>query len=385
MPSSPAAPFKPTSRIGRFYITRELGRGSVGCVYLGHDPVIGRDVALKTINPRATPVERNKFDQQFINEARAAGRLSHPNIVTIYEASSEGGATYIAMEYLQGRELNKLLDQGHHFKPDDVSAIIWKIADALDHAHRNGVIHRDIKPANIFMVKDEQPKLVDFGIARAPNRMPDQSANADQPYTLFHNNLLGTPNYMSPEQASGKPVDARTDIYSLGAVMYEMLVGRKPFNTGDADKLLHQIAYKAPQTPYDIDSRIPFMLSEIVMKAMSKRPEKRYQSADQMALDIKRYLVRERRARRGMRIPIATLEQKEPKVLPDRRRLLRIAYVALAIAAGIAGLSVLRRSPPPVTPDLYMMPREAVYAPGRRDSAASNAYSTRPAPAPSMS
>lgn len=330
------------SRIGRFYVTRELGRGSLGCVYLGHDPVIGREIAIKTLSPRLTPTEKLKYEQQFINEARAAGCLSHPNIVTIYDASIEGGTHYIAMEYLHGRELNKLLEHGHRFRPDEVASIVWKIADALDHAHKNNVIHRDIKPANIFMVRDNQPKLVDFGIARVPHKNVGKQDDTDEPYTLFHNNLLGTPNYMSPEQATGKPVDARTDIYSLGAVMYEMLAGRKPFQTSDADKLLHQIAFKTPHAPHEIDSRIPIMLSQIVMKAMSRRLEKRYQSAGEMALDIKRYLVRERRARRGMRLPIATLEQKEPNVLPDRRRLSWMGYLALAVAAAIAGFIAFR-------------------------------------------
>jgi serine/threonine-protein kinase len=250
------------------------------------------------------------------------------------------------MEYLQGRELSKVLVQGHRFQPDEVASIIWKLADALEHAHQNGVVHRDVKPANIFMLKDDQPKLVDFGIARAPNRVPDDPANADDPYTLFQNNLLGTPNYMSPEQAMGKPVDSRTDIYSLGAVMYEMLLGRKPFQTDDPDTLLQHIAYKAPTAPHDIDPDIPGVLSRIVMKAMSKRPEKRYQTAEKMALDIKRYLVRARSARNGVQIAVATLDQKEPNVLPEGRVFVWIACIALAAvaaAAAVVGLSRLLR------------------------------------------
>ncbi len=297
--SSDAAPnTKPEiNRVGRFHVTRELGRGSIGTVYLAHDPVIDRPVAIKTFSARLTPMEKRQYEQQFINEARAAGRLSHPNIVTIYDASSEGGTTYIAMEYLQGRELNKMLDKSHRFSPDDVASIIWKVADALEYAHCNGVIHRDIKPANIFMVGINQPKVVDFGIARSPNRVSQEPEN-EMAYTLFRNNLLGTPNYMSPEQAMGKPVDVRTDIYSLGAVMYEMLTGRKPFQTTSPDELLQAIAHKAPASPHELDPQIPPVLSKIAMKAMSKRPDKRYQSADEMALEIKRYLAHERRARR---------------------------------------------------------------------------------------
>lgn len=331
------------SRIGRFYITRELGRGTIGCVYLGHDPVIGRDIAIKTFHPRLSSTEKSRHEQQFINEARAAGLLSHPNIVTIYDASIEGGTTYIAMEYLQGRELHKWLDSGHRFTPGEVASIVWKIADALNHAHERQVIHRDIKPANIFMVKDDLPKLVDFGIARAPNRVADRMASSDEPYTIYHgNNLVGTPNYMSPEQATGKPVDARTDIYSLGAVMYQMLTGRKPFHGESTDKLLQQIAYKAPPAPHEIDARIPPALSQVVMKAMSKRPEKRYQNAEQMALDIKRFLLRERRDRRRLQIPVAALERRDVEEVRERRPIAWLAYTALAAAAVIGGMVLLR-------------------------------------------
>jgi eukaryotic-like serine/threonine-protein kinase len=194
------------------------------------------------------------------------------------------------------------------------------------------------------MVKDDQPKLVDFGIARAPNRVGENIANPDEPYTIYTgNNLLGTPNYMSPEQAMGKPIDARTDIYSLGAVMYEMLVSRKPFHAESADNLLQQIAFKAPPAPHELDARIPVALSQIVMKAMSKRPEKRYQDAEKMALDIKRYLVRQRRARRRLKIPIPALEQHDPNGgMAKRGVLIWVGYLTLAAAIVVAGASLLR-------------------------------------------
>jgi eukaryotic-like serine/threonine-protein kinase len=345
MPLSLAPSFTPhtpaLSRLGRFYITRELGRGTLGCVYLGHDPLIGRDIAIKTFHPRLTAVEKNRHEQKFLNEARAAGLLSHPHIVTVYDASIENGMTYIAMEYLQGRELDKMLDSGHRFMPNEVASIAWRIADALKHAHQRQVIHRDIKPSNIFMVGDDQPKLLDFGIARAPNRIADKQAEAQADYTIVSGNqLVGTPNYMSPEQAAGKPVDARTDIYSLGAVMYEMLTGRKPFQSDSADKLLLQIASKAPTPPDKLDARIPAALSRIVMKAMSKRPEKRYQDAEQMALDIKRYLLRQRRARRRVNIPVSALEQHDP-TSAGRGRLAWLGALALATAIGLAGFVLL--------------------------------------------
>ncbi|MEC5218177.1 serine/threonine protein kinase [Actimicrobium sp. GrIS 1.19] len=329
------------SRIGRFHITGELGRGTVGAVYIGHDPVIDRDVAIKIFNPKLTPQERRAHEQQLINEARAAGRLSHPHIVTIFEASSEGPETYIAMEFLRGRELSKLLDEGHKFELDDVASIIWKLSDALHYAHQQNVVHRDIKPANIFLVADHQPKLVDFGIARAPNRIAENLAGAEEPFTLFRNNLLGTPNYMSPEQATGREVDSRTDIYSLGAVMFEMLTGRKPFVSRDTDKLLHLIAYKAPDKPHEVDASIPIALSKIVMKAMSKQPERRYQSADEMTNEIKRYLIDGKRARRRLKMsmPVDEVEDGADQPIYARPSFL-IGCIALAGAVAMVAWQV---------------------------------------------
>jgi serine/threonine-protein kinase len=328
------------SRIGRFCVARELGRGTAGCVYLAHDPVIGRNVAIKTFNPRLSLAEKARFEQQFINEARAAGRLSHPHIVTVYDALNESGTTYLAMEYLQGRELDRILESGHRYTPDEVASIAWKIADALHHAHEREVIHRDIKPANIFMVNDDHPKLIDFGIARSPNRVAERHAPADEPYTMVRENkLLGTPNYMSPEQAAGKAIDMRTDIYSLGAVMYEMLTGRTPFNAERADKLIQQIAYKAAVPPIEIDARVPASLSHIVMKAMAKRPEKRYQTAEELALDLKRYLLKERRARKSMRIAIpavSTAPGSDETTSSATADLRAIAAGAGAVAVAVA-------------------------------------------------
>jgi serine/threonine protein kinase len=330
------------NRIGRFHIIRELGRGTVGSVYLGHDPIIDRSVAIKTFNPGLTLNEKKKYEQHFINEARAAGRLSHSNIVTIFDASSEGGVTYIAMEYLQGSELKKLLDSGSRFSPDEVASIVRRIADALSYAHKNGVIHRDIKPANIFLLDGSQPKLVDFGIARAPNRISDRQAQINQPYTLFRNNLLGTPNYMSPEQAAGQAVDLRTDIYSLGAVMYEMLTGSKPYKAHDTDQLLEMIKHKVPRAPHLFDPDIPVMLSHIALKAMSKRIENRYQQAGEMALDIKRYVLKEKRDRRLMNKVSAQGLTKSGAIKSSRQRLLWLSFLAMSGALAIAGIKWLR-------------------------------------------
>lgn len=329
---STTATAKPANRISRFYLVREIGRGSTGTVYLARDPVIDRNVAIKTFGTGLIAADKKPSEQQFINEARAAGRLSHPSIVTIYDAGCEAGRTYIAMEYLQGAELSKLLGSGKKYAPDQVASIAWKLADALAHAHKNGVIHRDIKPANIFMLADNQPKIFDFGIARAPNRVQEPQCENEQPYTLFRNNLLGTPNYMSPEQATGRQVDQLTDVYSLGAVMYEMLAHRKPFQSANTDTLLESIAYKAPPAPHELNKEVPPGLSQIVMKAMSKRPEKRYQSAQDMAEDINRFLTLANRPKAK-----TSVSQPEPERSPPRAP----RQLSPLFAAGVALLAVL--------------------------------------------
>ncbi|MDQ9170285.1 serine/threonine-protein kinase [Oxalobacteraceae bacterium R-40] len=329
------------TRIGRFRIVRELGRGAIGTVYLGHDPIIDRSVAIKILNSRLPRGDKKKYEQQFINEARAAGRLSHPNIVTIYDASVEDGTTYIAMEYLQGKELDKLLDSEHRFVMNDIAVIILRIADALNYAHKNGVIHRDIKPANIFLIDDDTPKVVDFGIARAPNRLSDD--DAEQAYTLFKNNLLGTPNYMSPEQAMGRQADHRSDIYSLGIIMYEMLTGTKPFKSRDTNHLLQQIAFKVPTTPHLVDPQVPIILSNIAMMAMNKRAEKRYQSAQEMVLDLRRYLSQAKRGRQEARneeAAIAASIRPTANAAP-KRRLMFLA--ACAVGLGAFGMTTVKR------------------------------------------
>ena len=292
-PESLTGPALLSKRVGRFHLTEKLGAGASSTVYLGHDPVIDRAVAIKILNCATNAVEKKQKEQQFINEARAAGRLSHPNIVTIFDASSEGGVAFIAMEWLAGQDLRLLLSQGHRFDIIETATIIQKIADALAYAHEQGVIHRDIKPGNIFLLPNQQPKVLDFGIARSPNRLLDD--NRDGAPTLFNNNILGTPNYMSPEQALGKAVNALTDVYSLGAVMYEMLTRQKPFQSNDIDKLLQQIAHKAIKSPSEILPAIPASLSKIVVKAMQKDLSLRYQSAREMSQALERFLERDKK------------------------------------------------------------------------------------------
>lgn len=330
----------PTRRVGRFYLTSKLGTGASGSVYLGHDPVIDRAVAIKILSNDGNAAGKKQREQQFINEARAAGRLSHPNIVTIYDASSEGGTTYIAMEFLQGKDLRELLATGKHFDVIETVQIIKKIAEALSYAHKNGVIHRDIKPGNIFILDGNEPKVVDFGIARAPNRLMDE--NNPAAHTLFNNNILGTPNYMSPEQAMGLQVNAQTDVYSLGAVMYEMLTAQKPFNSNDVDKLLHQIAKKMPRNPSDVNSNVSKSLSGIVMRAMQKDPAMRFQDANEFAQALAKYSERDQRLKRKRKRSESTESSASTASYEDTGSTSWLSWAALIVAVAIALGSLLR-------------------------------------------
>ena len=332
LPARSTSSAQASNRVSRFYLVREIGRGAAGTVYVARDPIVDRNIAIKVSRVRTNPAEKKQYDQQLINEARAAGRLSHPNIITIFEAGNENGNSFIAMEYLQGAVLGKRMDGGETFTPDEVVAIAAKLADALAHAHKNGVIHRDINPSNIFLSDDKQPKIFDFGIARAPNRLSEEEDD-EQPYTLFQNNLLGTPNYMSPEQAQGKPADHLTDLYSLGAVMYEMLAQRKPFQSETTEGLLEAIVYKAPTAPHEINNAVPVGLSQIVSKAMSKRPEKRYQSAEEFLQDLNRYMSMGKLVSKAAVVlePLVV----EPAAAPSRSPLAVIA--AFVIGAALAG------------------------------------------------
>lgn len=282
-------------KIGRFTVTDKIGIGSNGSIFLGHDPIIDRAVAIKILNTPSGANNKKQREQQFINEARAAGRLSHPNIVTIYDTSTEGGTAFIAMEYLQGSDIRELLAKGKQFDIIEAVSIACKVAEALTFAHNQGVIHRDIKPANIFITNNNQPKVLDFGIARVPNRI--QNVDGEQ-HTLFKNNLMGTPSYMSPEQALSQPVTSLTDVYSLGSVLYEMLTLQKPHSSTDMDKLLDKIIHRNPKPPQQLNDKIPEKLSAIILKAMRKNPSSRYKNAAEMSRELNKFLASEKRAQR---------------------------------------------------------------------------------------
>ncbi len=258
------------SSLGRYRILKEIGHGSMGVVYLGKDPTIQRFVAVKTVplDQGDNEAESQEIKKSFFREAESAGRLSHPNIVTIYDAGEQGGLGYIAMEYLEGLTLKHSCQPGKLLPVSQAVNLVVTVADALDYAHRQGIVHRDIKPANILVTQDHRIKVTDFGIAKMASS------------TKTHTNvILGTPSYMAPEQAAGKKVDGRADIFSLGIVLYELLTGVRPFTGDDVVSLLYQIA-KEPHPPITTHRPdLPDGVVQTIDRALKKDPAQRFAKA----------------------------------------------------------------------------------------------------------
>jgi serine/threonine protein kinase len=268
------------SRLGRYEVLSELGKGAMGVVYLAKDPSIGRLVAIKTIRvapPGEDDSESKEFRQRFTREAQTAGVLSHPNIVTIYDVGDdvESAVSFIAMEYIEGKSLKTLLAEKTEFAPDQVADIVGQVAEALDYAHRKGIIHRDIKPANIMITTDGKVKITDFGIAKVASSNLTTTGQ-----------FLGTPNYMSPEQVTGAPVDGRSDVFSLGVVLYEMLAKKKPFAGENLTTISYKIVHENFQPLGDVAGNVPEEFDRILARALAKDPWNRYQRGKDMALAL---------------------------------------------------------------------------------------------------
>ena len=266
------------AKLGRYEVVSELGKGAMGIVYLAKDPVIGRLVAIKTI--RATGNDEDdtvEFRERFVREAQTAGILSHPNIVTIHDIGedAETQTSFIAMEYIEGKNLKMLLAEKTKFPFEQISEMIAEIAEALDYAHRKGIIHRDVKPANVIITTDGKVKITDFGIAKIASSNLTTTGQ-----------FLGTPNYMSPEQVSGAPVDGRSDLFSLGVVLYELLTTKKPFQGDNLTAISYKIVHEDFTPPAEIASDVPIEFNEIVARAMAKDPWNRYQRGKDLALAL---------------------------------------------------------------------------------------------------
>jgi serine/threonine-protein kinase len=267
---------KPVRQLGRYRILDELGRGAMGIVYKAEDPVLDRLLAIKTIFIPVDEEDRKEYEARFNQEARAAGRLAHPGIVTIYDVGREEEMVYMAMELLEGVDLAARAKE-QRFSVVETLGIAAQVADALAFAHDRGVVHRDIKPPNIMIIGKDRIKLMDFGIARMR-----QSELKTQTGVM-----LGTPRYMSPEQVSGRPTDHRSDIFSLGTVLYEMLTGSKLYAGSDPSEVMYNVVNLRPVPASYINRQVPPMLDLVVAKALEKEPDARYQDAHQFASDLR--------------------------------------------------------------------------------------------------
>ena len=267
---------KKQNQIGRYKILGELGRGAMGVVYKAEDPALDRIVALKTIRLGDEVEGRKEYERRFLLEAKAAGKLTHPNIVTIFDFGEEEDLAYMAMEVLEGSDLRSRMRAGDIPAMEAVE-IALQVADGLGFAHETGVVHRDIKPGNIMLLERGAVKIMDFGIARM--RYADHKTSTGM--------VLGTPRYMSPEQIGGQPVDQRSDIFSLGIVLYEMLTRSMLFAGEDVNQIAHNVANAEPAPPSRANPGVPQIVDFIVARALKKDPAVRYQDAYEMAADLR--------------------------------------------------------------------------------------------------
>jgi serine/threonine-protein kinase len=293
------------SQLGRYEVIGELGQGAMGVVYKARDPLIDRVVAIKTINLGLATDEKEEYEGRFYQEAKAAGRLNHPNIVTIYDVGKSGDVAYIAMEFLEGRELRDVLKEGTLLPVEQVLNIVAQVALGLAYAHEHDIIHRDVKPSNIMVIRDGHVKITDFGIAR----MASSSVRTQTGM------VLGSPKYMSPEQVMGKTIDQRSDIFSLGVMLYEMLTGQAPFDGENVNAIMYQTLNAVTPPPSTLNSSVPEMVNFIVAKALAKGVEDRYQNAKDFADDLRTCC--DTMPRSGQQLDISKATGGGEKKLPD--------------------------------------------------------------------
>jgi serine/threonine protein kinase len=266
--------------IGRYEIISQVGRGAMGTVYRARDPLIDRTVAIKTLNPDVPQENMAEIKERFLREARSAGKLNHPNIVTIYDVGEDAGLAYIAMEFLDGESLRQVLDSRRRLSLETMFDITAQIADALEYAQRFGIVHRDIKPANIMLMASGTVKLADFGVAHIPASSVTMTGM-----------IVGSPKYLSPEQVLGQPIDGRADIFSLGVVLYEMLAGRTPFDSPEITvfTLMHRTVSDPVPPASQFNKDVPAAIDAILRRALAKRPEDRYATAGDFAQDLRNF------------------------------------------------------------------------------------------------
>jgi eukaryotic-like serine/threonine-protein kinase len=330
---------KKNQQIGRYKILGELGRGAMGVVYRARDPALDREVALKTINLADEAEERIAYEKRFFQEAKAAGKLTHPNIVTTYDFGEEEGVAYLAMELLEGTELRSRLKEGA-LPPAEAIDIARQVADALGFAHEHGVVHRDVKPQNVLLSRDGEIKVTDFGIAR--------SLDAESGLTVT-GTVLGTSSYLSPEQASGLRVTPAADVYSLGVVLYELLAGEVPFPGGNQVVVALKHVNEPPPSLLERRPDVPVRLASAVARALQKDPEQRFASMDDFAAELRACLA-------GLESPdvevtmvtapppVTRVARKGRRRMPLVAALLGLAAIAAAVVALV--LTARHEGPP---------------------------------------
>src|SRR6516164_1973674 len=266
-------------RFGRYEIVAELGRGAMGVVYKARDPQIDRMVAVKTVSLSGQePEEEKEFRLRFLNEAQAAGRLHHSGIVSVFDVGEDpdNHDPFIVLEYVAGESLNRILSREKKLPLERALKLAEEVADALDYAHAQGVIHRDIKPANILITQDGRAKIADFGIAKL-----------NLAHFTIPGRVVGTPAYMAPEQLGGEGVDGRSDLFSLGVILYAMVTGHSPFQGNSATTVCFKVANREPMPASALDMTLPPQLDAVISRAMAKDPKERYQRGSDFADDLR--------------------------------------------------------------------------------------------------
>ena len=318
--------------IGRYALKYQLGEGGLGTVFAAHDPLLSRLIAVKTLNVKVADDERESFNTMFLNEARAAGGLSHPHIVTVFDAGISDERAYIAMELLKGRDLAQLRKEGWRATPAQAALIIRRVADALAFAHSKGVIHRDVKPANIFMVGRTQPRVLDFGIARVTHQQEgDPHSGAGSPY------------YMAPEQVRRESTDRRADVFSLGVVLYELLTDVKPFRGESLAQIRDAVLHHEPPLASKVDPTVPKTLAQIAARAMAKDPEHRFRSARSFARELRQWIDENPASPEGEK---TTVPAPAAARRPGRLVGVGVAAAAAVIVGGLATWALLSRAAP---------------------------------------
>ena len=295
-------------RFGRYEVCDTIGRGAMGVVYLAEDPVIGRKVAIKVVEAHAG-LEKDDLDQlqaRFEREFQSAGRLSHPNIVSVHDVGQEEGNSFIAMEYVPGESLASVLAENRAFSFKEVADLTAQLCSGLDYAHEFGIVHRDIKPANILITRDGRPKITDFGVAKIATTTLTRTGT-----------VVGTPAYMSPEQVTGHPVDGTADQFSLAVMIYQLLTGERPFTGENPTTIMYKIVHEQPLPPSALNAMVPGPVDTALIRALAKNPQERYATCMELAEALRAALGA---APGGASVVMSSVQTEATMVDPSLRR-----------------------------------------------------------------